>query len=254
MLALFQDFTHVEKAGSIRSARHYTVEIAASYDAIYISAGGSPQAFAEIRSSGIPHLNEVEGPRREIFFRDRNRISGQRLESLHSVVTTGERVVQWLPFYDFRLNHEDGYVRALDFAEDGTPAGGANATRIVVSFSSKTTTFNYNADKNVYNLYQFNRDFIDANDNSKPDFTNVLVLKTRTAPIPGDDSGRITMETTGTGEGFFACGGKYIEIIWSRDNKTSQFTYTHRDGTPLELGVGKTFICIIPTTMDASFS
>jgi hypothetical protein len=254
MLALYQDFSNVIKAGSIRSARHYTVQIADSYDAIFITAGSSPQALAEVRRSGIPHLNEVEGPHREIFFRDRNRIDGQRLQSLHCVVTTADRVAEWLPEYRFRLTHEDGFEQVLSFVEDGTPAGGNNADEIVVSFSSgKTTTFIYEDEKGAYHVRQFNMDLIDANDNSLPAFANVLILKATTTDIRGDDAGRISIETTGTGRGYFASGGKYIEIFWVRDDISSQFNYMFNDGSELKLSAGKTFICIIPTNMNARF-
>jgi len=254
-LAVYQDFSDVVKVGSIRSARHYTVEITESYDGILLSAGGSPQALSYARSSGTPHLNEVEGPRREVFFRDRFRISGRRLESMHSVVTTNDRLLEWLPKYNFRLTHNEDFETSLNFTENGTPATGAAATRVVVRFSAgKTTTFNYNSDKKIYRVNQFNRDLTDANNGAYPEFTNILILKTSVRGIPGDTAGRQNVVTTGEGEGYFVCGGKYIEIEWSRANNTSQFVYKNKDGTDLELGIGRTFICIIPTNMDADFS
>jgi len=254
-LALFQDFSHVTKVGCIRSVRHYTVELAESYDAILFSAGGSPQALRYVRTAGVPHLNEVEGPRREVFYRDRFRIGGRRLESLHSVVTTNERVIEWLPKYDFRLEHEDDYEHVLSFVEDGTPQGGSDATDVVVRFSAgKTTRFIYNSGGNTYRMNQFGIDFIDANNNVRPEFTNVLIITTSVGGLRGDTAGRRNVVTIGEGEGYFVNGGKYIEIDWSREDATSQFVYTLKDGSELELGIGNTFICIIPTNMEATFS
>jgi len=254
MLALFQDVFYVEKIGSIRSARHYTVQLANAYDAILVSAGRSPQAQAEVRALGIPFLNEVEGPHREIFFRDRNRIPGRRVENLHSVITTGERIFQCLPEYDFRIIHESNYVPSLRFVEDGTPQRGSDANEIRMRFSSaKSTTFLYDSDKRVYNVRQSNTDFIDANDNSRVVITNILFLKTSVTGLQDDDAGRLDIVTTGSGTGYFANGGKYIRINWSRSDKSSQFTYTHEDGSRLELGIGKTYICILPTNIDPTF-
>jgi len=255
MLALYQDISRVEKVGSIRSARHYTVEIANSYDAILASAGGSPQAFAMVKQLGIPHLNEVEGPRREIFFRDRNRVPGRRFESLHSVVLTGERAAEWLPKYDFRLEHEDNYKQVLTFVEDGTPRGGSAALEVSVPFCpSNISAFTYKPEKNVYTMREFNRDFIDANDNSSPGFTNILILKTSVSLIRGDASGRLNIVTTGSGVGYFVCGGKYIEIDWARADRDTPFMYTHKDGTELVFGIGRTYICVIPNNMNVTFS
>ena len=255
MLALYQDIADMGKVGSIRSARQYTVELAESYDAILISAGASPQALREVRDLQIPHLNEVEGPHREIFFRDRNRIPGRRVESLHSVTTSGERVMEFLPDeYDFRKFHEDGYEQGLSFTDDATPQNGSNAVEVDVKFShGKTTSFIYEIDKSGYRVNQFDMDLIDANDNSVPAFTNVLVLKTNVAPIPGDDSNRLNIITIGEGEGYFINGGKYVDIKWTRLDKSFPFIYTLADGSALDLGVGKTFICVIPTNLDATF-
>jgi len=255
MLALYQDISRVEKVGSIRSARHYTVEIANSYDAILASAGASPQALSMVRQLGIPHLNEVEGPLREIFFRDRNRVPGRRFESLHSVVLTGERVAEWLPKYDFRLVHEEDREQGLIFVEDGTPRGASAALEVSARFSSgNVTDFTYKPEDSAYFMREFNRDFIDANDSSNPAFTNILILQTSVTSIRGDAAGRLNVETTGEGVGYFVCGGKYIEIDWVRADKDSPFKYSHKDGSPLEFGIGRTYICIIPNNMDVTFS
>ena len=254
MLALYQDVFYVEKIGSIRSARHYTVQLANAYDAILVAAGRSPQAQAEVRALGIPFLNEVEGPHREIFFRDRNRIPGRRVENLHSVVTTGARLFQWLPQYDFRIVHEDNYEPSLRFVENGTPNGGSTANDIRMRFSAvKSTTFIYNSADNVYRVRQNNEDFTDANNNARAVFTNIIFIKTSVTGLQGDDAHRLEIVTTGSGTGYFANGGRYIPILWSRDNKSSQFIFTREDGTPLDFGVGKTYICIIPRTHDPVF-
>jgi len=253
LLGIFQDFTNVSKVGSIRSARHYTAEIAHSYDAIFITAGGSPLGYAEIREQGITHMDEVGGSRREIFFRDRLRVPGMRFESLHSVVITNDRVMRWFPEYDFPLIHDESFDQGLFFVEDGTPVNGERAEEIAVKFSShRTTGFIYDPAEKVYHMRHFNRDFIDANNDEKPAFTNVLVIKTSIRGLPGDSDGRRDVTTIGAGEGYFINGGRYIEINWSRADKDAPYVYTNKDGSLLELGRGKSYICIISTSTDMS--
>ena len=173
----------------------------------------------------------------------------------HSMVTTSELVLRNVPGYNMRLEHPEGYRRALSFVEDGTPDGGLDATEIEVRFASgsKTTTLRYSGDDKLYTVRQFNRDLSDANNNSVLGFTNVLILKTYIGGVPGDAVGLRVVETVGSGTGYFLCGGKYIEINWSRANKESQFIYTLKDGSELQLGVGKTYICIISDTLDPAF-
>ena len=257
MLAIYQNSMYVPKVGSIRSGRHYTADIAHSYNAIFITAGGSPQAYREIRAEGVTHLDEVGGTRREIFQRDRNRVDGRRFESLHSVVITGDRIRRWFPEYDFDLQQDDDYDLGLVFVEDGTPERGSKADTVVVRFSAgKTTTFTYSSSESAYHMRQFNNvDFVDANNNKKPAFTNLLILRTRvTALDDGEDSGRRNVVTVGEGEGYFVNGGRSVEINWSRRDKDSPFVYTLKDGSVLELGVGRTYISIVPTNMETTFS
>jgi len=254
MLALYQDFSDVGMVGSIRSARHYTVQLANSYDAILVGAGRSSQAAEEVRALGIPFLNEVEGPERDIFFRDRSRIPGRRVDNLHAVVTTGERMMQWLPEYNFRLEHESSYEHMISFTEDGTPENGSNANQVVAHLSTgKSSAFYYDAEKGTYHMHQYNRDFTDANDDSRPGFTNVLIIKTSVTNIQGDASGRVNVTTTGMGDGYYINGGKFIEINWSRSDISSPFHYTQKNWAPLDFGIGKTFICIVPANLNPIF-
>jgi hypothetical protein len=249
MLALFQDISDVELVGSIRSARHYTVQIAFSYDAILTSYGASAPGRDEIRSIGISHVDEG----RQMLVRNPNRIGG-RLALEHTGTTTGALATRWLPEYGFRLEHDDGFEHTLTFVDDGTPSGGSDATNVEVRFlSSKSSFFNYDADDRVYYLRQYNMDFVDGNDNSRPAFSNLLILKTSVTTISGSGGLRDTV-TTGSGEGYFVSGGKYIEINWSRADKSSQFVYTNKDGSELELSRGTTYIGIIPTNMVTVFS
>ena len=248
MMAVFQDITDVRIVGSIRSARVYTVEIAESHDALFVHAGGSPQAISEIRERGITNFDEVYSIRRNIFLRDRTRISGRRLELLHALVITNTRVAEWLPQYDVRTVHNANYDQGFIFSDDATPAGGRAATEVTFRFSAaKLSTFIYNEAGNVYHLRQYGRDFTDANTGNRVGFANIIIMKTSVTSIPGDQSGRRHIVTVGSGDGYFINGGRYVEIRWSRADKASPFVYTHSDGTPLELGRGATFVGIIPT-------
>ena len=71
-------------------------------------------------------------PWREFMWRDPARKKNNG--SVHSVVTTGEKIQEVFANASFRTEHEDGFVYEMAFAEDGTPAGGAAAGVITVPF------------------------------------------------------------------------------------------------------------------------
>ena len=253
MLAIYQDITGVGRIGSVRSARHYQVEIAASYDAIFLFSGGSEPALHAVRAHGITAL--TEGSR--VFVRDGGRVSGRRFSAPHNLITSGELIERWLPEYDFRFTHDEDREHELRFTDNPIP-GGRAADEVVVRFSGgKSSMFTFDEASNLYEMRQFNSDFVDANHNGRQvTFTNLIILKTgeRSLSGPYGHSGRRDLDTVGSGDGYFVYGGRFVEIYWSREHATAQFVYTLRDGTPLELGRGRTYIGIIPTNMSADFS
>ena len=122
MLAVYQSLDGVGKIGSIRSARPYYLELALGHDAIYIHAGGSEDAYAKIRQWGVTALDGVNGPymsnseNGNLMWRDPERRKSYSLE--HTVVTTGTSIIERLPTYGLRLEHEDGYRCQMNFVED----------------------------------------------------------------------------------------------------------------------------------------
>lgn len=244
MMAVFQDVSGAGEIGSIRSARPYFVDIALGLDAIYIHAGGSPDAYSELAATDIFHLDGVNGRKQDIFFRDPDRL--KKMSSEHTMVTTDELILKYLPTYNVDLEHKAGYACNMTFSDNATPTGNLTATHVTAHFStSKTTTFSYSDETGLYDISQYKKDYIDGNDNSRIFIKNVLILQTDINVISGDDEGRIEVDLIGSGTGTFFCGGKYESIKWSRAKNSDQFTYTLSDGTPLVFGRGKTYICII---------
>ena len=140
MLGVYQSLDGVGTIGSIRSARPYYLELALGHDAIFLHAGGSVDAYDKIRQWGVPALDAVNGPYlgsspgSNLMWRDPERRKSYSLE--HTVVTTGETIMELLPTYSLRLEHEEGYTYDMDFVSDGTPANGAPAGTITVPVDS----------------------------------------------------------------------------------------------------------------------
>ena len=72
-----------------------------------------------------------------------------------------------------------------------------------------------------------------------------LVLRTDVSAIKGDDKGRQSVRTTGTGSGQLFCDGRVQDITWSRSSDSSPMTYLDAAGNPLRLGVGPSYINIV---------
>ena len=139
----------------------------------------------------------------------------------------------------------------MSFTADGTPADGKNAATLTVPFiggsNGKTTIFRYDAAAGVYKAEQFGGAYIDGNDGTQVSATNVLVLKTTCTVL--DDAGHLQVDLS-SGDGWYACGGKYIPITWEKGQRDQQLRYFTTGGQPLTLGQGKSYVCIIPKTRE----
>ncbi len=252
MMALYQDFADTDVVGSIRSARHYFIELAEPYDSIFIHAGGSKQAYSAISENKTDNIDGVNG-KSEVFYRDAQRKSKMGYE--HSMMLSTEKVASHLETKNIRALHDDGFEINMTFAEDAAPLNGLAANSIDVYFGgSKHTIFEYNADEKVYYANQYGKAYTDGGNDTQVSVSNVLVLFAPTSLIPGDTAGRLNIDLTGSGEGYFACGGKYIKILWEKSGPSSQFEYKLEDGTKLVFNAGKTYINVVPTGNSIKFA
>jgi len=247
MLAVYQDISNVPEIGTVRSSRPYYLDLVQGLDAIYIHAGGSEDAYTEIRSRGIDNIDGVNGTGNE-FYRDQERLKAAGQE--HSMMTTGELITSHLSDYGYNEDHNEDYTWNTTFAEDGTPAGGESAETVTVKFSYyKTGVFEYNSDDALYYISQYGAPYVDGNTDEQVGVTNVVVIYVRYTLITGQAKGYLSAEMTGTGTGYYACGGQYIPITWSRESEDGQFQYLTEDGTEVVFGVGRSYINLVP--MDA---
>ena len=98
-----------------------------------------------------------------------------------------------------RLEHNEGYTPALNFAKDAVPSDGENAGKITVPFSGyKTGVFTYDAGSGTYLAEEYEEPYIDGNTGEQIAVTNVLILRTKIQNT-GDSQGHTNVELKGTG-------------------------------------------------------
>lgn len=259
MMAVFQSLDGVGALGSVRSARPYYVELAAGLDAIFIHAGGSDDAYSAIKKHGVFNIDGVNGPYGgTMFYRDAQRKKTAGFE--HSLFTDEARIENLLTgsLSKMRQTHKEDYSIPLSFAKDAVPTTGQSANSISVKYSYyKTGSFTYDPQSETYLVSQLvdkqNGPYVDGSNDQQVAVTNVLVLHTDVNLIKGDTAGRQTVRLTGSGNGWFACGGQYIPITWSKESPTAPLRFSTADGQPLILGVGKSYINIVDNSASVTF-
>ena len=247
LLAIFSDFDGVGSIGPIRSDRTYFNNVSASYDIPVIHCGGSDKALAGMyddtnKLSDWEHINESSNPK--YFYRDAERKGKYARE--HTLFTTGEKLIEALSDKGLNTVYESGVDYGLVFMDEPMLTGEPASTVTVKFRAGKNTTLTYNEQTGLYEAYQHKQNHMDAGTGEQMAYRNVLVL-TAKQWISGKKA-RAYYDMIGTGEGFFACDGQLVPIKWSRESVDEPFVYTFADGTPLTLGVGKSYIGVISDT------
>ena len=240
MVGFYQDVSTVGTIGSVRSARPYFVETVLGMEAIYVHAGGSPEAMNMLYWLDMDDIDEIDF---DCFWRDKERRKTMAWE--HTLMTSGERLENYFNANGFERKHSEDFSYPFTFVEDGTPYSDTVANDISVRFSSyKIGTFTYDPETKLYMIGQYGDKYIDGNSGDQVGVTNLLVLRT-TVYNSGDRWGHMVIDVEGSGTGTYFCGGKATEIQWHKPTMNDPFTYTLADGTHFSFGVGKTYVCVI---------
>lgn len=245
LMGIYQDFKGVEVIGSIRSARPYFIDIARGFDAVYIHAGGSDDAYASLKNTGITHIDGTNGTN-ATFFRDQHRAETMGYE--HSWMLDVPTVEPYLTQKGERLTHNDGFSAGFTFAEveDRT---GTSAKKVEAKFNnSKSTLFEYDRTTGLYKVSQFDAPMTDENTGEQLAVRNVVAIRVRLSRIAGDTEGRLKANLTGSGSGWYMVDGVMQTINWMRTSDGVQFTFTDEDGEALVFAPGTTYFVILPTS------
>ena len=245
MLGVYQTLDGVGNLGSIRSARPYYIEVAMGHDALYVHAGGSPEAYQDLKSWKVDYIDGVNGSASQsaVFWRDPERKKNKGYE--HSLLASGETIQSFWDNSKYPKTHQDDYSYPQTFTDDPL-TGGTAAEHIKLYYTSyKTGLFDYDAETGKYLVSQYQAPYVDGNTGEQVGVTNLLILETSISAISGDTAGRLKVRTTGEGEGTLYRSGQCIPIHWSRSNRDVPFSYTTSDGQPLALGRGNSYVCLI---------
>lgn len=249
MLAIYTDLNFDDQLGSIRSARTYSLDLAAGFNAIFIHCGGSPMALDQISSTKYPTLDQYYNGK--YFYRDQTRKAAGYAHE-HTLVTEGKLLLEGLNAKKFNLTAPEDAYYGFDFSDEADLNGSA-AANITIQYynkSGKYTIMSYDkTDGMYYGTQKWSKKqaaIADGNTNDLVPFKNILILKTKITP---DLNGvHVYMQLTGKGEGFLARDGEYIPIKWQRSSASDPFTITTEDGSAVTFGVGKTYVSVLPST------
>ena len=242
-LGIFSDYKDLPKIGAVRSARTYFVNVSLAYDAVFAHCGGSDYAMIpSYDSTGtvLKNWEHLDAMYLSGFSRDQDRLnSGYAYE--HTLVTNGEKLQKMLDDKGYKMHLDQTADYGLQFSEE-VPIQGEPAENVEIRFQGgKKTYMTFNPETGFYEAHQYDRDWIDGNTKENLSFKNLIMLQTKQFK---PDEYHSMYDLQGSGKGYLAIGGKIMPIKWQRDDVHKPFRYTFEDGTPVVLGVGKTYVAV----------
>ncbi len=256
LLFLTTDYADLPAVGSVRSSRDYFVDFVQNHDAIYVHAGGSQFAYVALKAWEIDNLDGVNSyfpPNVPTFYIDEER--AKTMSSEHTMMTSGEGIVAGISYRKYDTVRDEDSVSSFSFVEFGENrplTDGEAAGHIVIPYTAtQFPQYIYNTETGRYDRFQFKGEkHIDGNNDTQLSFDNVLILVCAHKNL-NDAEGHIEVTTTGEGNGYYAYGGKYVRVLWSKPEHDSPLVITDLYGNELPLNCGKTAVNIVSAAVKA---
>ena len=245
MLLMFSDASRLpDKIGPTRSARHYFVELAEGFDAIFVHFGGSPQAYSAIKQQGTDNIDGMYAG--STFSRD----SSRSVSSEHRAYTTKDKVAAAIESKKFRTEIQEDYKNPFKFNASPKALSGGACTECVIPFSNYATyTYQYNAEEKLYYSSLNGAPFKDDN-GTQQNFTNIIICYVTVTSL-GDSKGRVTFDLS-EGSGKYISNGTYQDITWKKGEYTDMLKLYDADGNELSLNAGRSYFALVPDSKEAS--
>lgn len=241
MMAIYEDIGKIKKIGSIRSARHYFVQFAYEWDAVYCHFGHTKYATAKIKKLKVDNISglSVIGP--VAYWRT-------NLTAPHNVLTSGKRLLKGAKRLKYTTKRRKGRMAEhFTFYEKDTPlTSGKKAGNISLPFSYYATCkLSYNKKTKTYDKFEYGKKHMDQSNKKQLSFKNVIVQLVKESNI--DRNGYQTMALTNdSGDGYYLTDGRQIPIRWKRVESSNTMRYYTKNGELLQLNPGKTYIAVFP--------
>lgn len=238
-MALFQDYSGMEKIGNVRSCRHYYVYFAHEYDAIYLHAGASNVADnGVLKENYIEDVDAITGRGEVYFYRD-----SSEHKAPHNLYTSSDGISKIFDDYGYSPKHDSTFSGNLNFADDTVISldDGVDAAAISMCYPINKPWFVYDNEAGVYYRYQFKDKETDGIDNSQLSVKNIIIMNANVTVID-EPSGLLDIDQLSGGNGYFITNGKAVEITWARDSYNDRTHFFDKSGKEIILNQGKTWI------------
>lgn len=237
-LVLYQE-TQPQYIGPIRSARPYYIDFALPFDAGLGHVGGSPDALNDIKSLGVRDLDQFFNS--QAYWRITERYAP------HNVYTSFEKLNALNQSKGYNTSKFSGFERKKDVPQTPTAA----SVDFTISGPLYSPHYQYEASTNSYKRSQGGVAHVDQKSNAQLS-PKVVIALVMDKGIQSDGS-HTTYKDTGSGKMYVFQDGIVSEGSWTKADRKSQFIFTDKNGLPMKLNAGQTWISIVGSSGDVMY-
>ena len=243
LMALFKG-VDLDKIGPVRSARHYFIDYAMEYDAIYVHFGQSPQAQSDIKKYDIDDINGIaeDGT---TFWRVKDKYAP------HNAVTSTEKLLESAKSKNYRTTSTEGSV--LNYVVDEVNLEeGLVADKVTIPHSDlQTVTYEYDEENKVYVRYARGEEQTDWDTDEAITTKNIIITFCNNYTLTdSENKGRQGLKNIGTFDGYYITNGRAIQIQCIKNARDEKTIYQDMNGNVIQVNDGNTFVNICPTNAD----
>lgn len=246
-MALYDDWTTLERIGCVRSARDYFVNMAMEWDALFLHVGHIWYAneilsrYEVCNIDGLVRTNAVY------------RVTTENRQPDQSVYANGFQIKNGVRDYGYSLTHDEWYQGShFSFAPTFLPTtltdnyGNIPATYVSLeeAYPIDKPYFIYNPEDELYYRYEYFEPHIDGIDQKQLSFSNIIIQNTY-YEYRQDGSYLIYRLHDTTEDGWFITRGKAVHVTWRKEGTYGITKYYDDNGDEIILNQGKTMICIV---------
>ena len=255
LMGIFEDYSDLERIGSIRSSRDYFVYFALEYDAYYAHFGqATPYVGQLLNSDKVDNLSGavagIDKPAPNTFFRSSDR------KAPHNVYLTPGGVKKDIEKFQYRTDLREDYQTKFVFASPEEPVvytegkeatilyPGGKADNKSNGFSKVQARFEYNEEDGLYYRYEYGDKQIDELTGEQLAYTNVIFQYCHGGVRDENDYLAFACHGKGYKVQVFS-GGRMVEGTWEREADELPARYLDENGEPITINPGKTWICVV---------
>lgn len=244
-----------ERVGPVRSSRHYFLDIAREWDALYVHAGGSPQHYARIGETGLGALDGVrsnpKGGGNPVFTRDSSRRAPHNLYASLPVAVASAEEQGWRLAGDAPVRAPFRFFQGESSAGDGPVSWEGEPARQVTirwpGWSRGWVRYVFQDDGRYRRETAFGPHRAEETGQVVAP-ANLLIQFVPARAITGDEEGRLEVDVVGQGRLLVVNNGQVREGSWEKAGSSAPTVWRDADGGPVWLQPGPTWIHVVPSS------